>query len=126
MGGARRNDDTDLAGVDAREALRLHAEALSRQAQAAARAYSRSSWVKYTIAIAAVPMIVLYFRLRMEAWHYYVAGAAFVIVALAMALLDQIAAEKRDKLVAAAEEAWKALDPPGRNQGVARFGKADS
>ena len=49
-------------------------------------------------------MVVL-FRLHLVAWHYYILGGAFIVIAGLMYSLDSRAADRRDKALADAKAA---------------------
>ena len=92
------------------EALQRQASALKAKAEAATRAYDRATWIRFVLVFFPVPLIVVLFRLYLEAWHYYVAGALFIIFAAVLFALDGAAAAKRDDSVQAAESARKAYE----------------
>lgn len=92
------------------ETLRRLASDLARDADEAMRAYERTAWIRYAVIFVPVPFVVLIFRLHMQAWHYYLAGGAFLAIAVAMYVLDVVAVEKRDRAIGAARravEAWR-------------------
>ena len=68
-----------------REALQRQVPELARQADMAAGAYDRHdrfTWAGYAVIFLAIPFVVLLFRLHMDAWHYYVAGALMLALSL--------------------------------------------
>lgn len=75
-----------------------------REAQAAVRAYNRGSWLRFVTVLVPVPLIVVTFRLHLVDWHYYILGGAFLIVAMAMYLLDERAAARRDAVLKAVND----------------------
>lgn len=87
------------------EQERRRCRACLKEARAAARAYARGSWLRFAATFVPVPLVVVLFRLHLAAWHYYVLGGAFIVVAFAMYTLDTRAAEARDKALKAAREA---------------------
>lgn len=103
-------------GIDAehdagtRHVARLRREAVLQtlDAVAATRRYERSSWIKYIIAVAGVPLVVSALWVRMGAAHFALAGAAFVAVAVWMMVLDRRAAARCDRQVATAAQAHAA------------------
>lgn len=106
--------------ADELEALQHQATALTTDAEAATRTYNRTAWLKYVAVFIPVPFGVLLFRLYLEAWGYYLAGAAFVIVAIAMLVMDGIAVAKRDRAIEAAEQARQAYQSARTARGDAR------
>lgn len=78
---------------------------LEAAAEAAIRHYNRTTWIRFTITFFPVPLIVLILRLRVDAWVYYLYGAAVVLLSLAMFILDGAARDRRDAAIRAAEDA---------------------
>jgi hypothetical protein len=93
----------DRGAAQRREAIRRVLEAA-----AATRSYERSSWLLYLVAVVAVPLVVSALFVRMSAWHFILAGMAFVVIAPAMMALDQRNAKRRDRRALAADEAHAA------------------
>jgi hypothetical protein len=93
-----------LHGALQREAFRLESEAASLGAR-----YARTSWLRFAGVFIPVPFAVALLRLELAAWHYYVAGAAYVVLAFGLYALDTRLSERRDRAVAAAERARLAL-----------------
>ncbi len=73
-----------------------------RQARAAVRAYNRASWIRFALVFIPVPLVVVTFRLYLEAWHYYVLGGAFIFLAGLLYVLDDRAADRREAALKAA------------------------
>jgi hypothetical protein len=92
------------------ETLQRQAAALKAKADAATRAYNRATWVRFVLVFFPVPFVVVLFRLSLEVWHYYVAGALFIIFAAVLFAVDGAAAAKRNASVHAAESAQKAYE----------------
>ena len=92
------------------EALQRRASALKAHADAATRAYDRSTWIKLVLVFFPVPFVVVLFRLHLEAWSYYVAGALIAAIAAVMVVADRAAAAKRNDAVQAAERARKTYE----------------
>jgi hypothetical protein len=89
---------TDLALLQHQEsALKAEADAAHAAWQAAVRKYDRRTWPKLVVAFCLTPMIVVIVRLHIDAWGYYVAGAAFVGTALLMLYLDRAAVAEREQ-----------------------------
>ena len=102
------------ADVSDLHALELHVADLKRSADAATRTYNRSSWIRYAATFIPVPFAVLALRFHLEAWGYYVAGAVFLAMLVAMYLMDEVAVEKRDKAIQAADQAQQAYEQAAR------------
>jgi hypothetical protein len=88
-----------------------HVVDLQARADAAVRRYNRTTWIRFTITFLPVPLIVVILRLEVDAWVYYIYGAAIVILTLSMYLLDGAARDRRDAAVRAAEQARLAAAP---------------
>lgn len=80
-------------------------EALQRRADELARHYDRTTWIRFTITFFPVPLVVVILRLQVDAWVYYLYGAAIVVLTLWMYRLDSAARDRRDAAIRAAEEA---------------------
>ena len=93
------------------EALRRRATELEAEADAAVRHYDRTTWIRFTLTFLPVPLIVVILRLQVDAWAYYIYGAAIVILVLSMYLLDGAARDRRDAAIRAAEQARLAAAP---------------
>ena len=93
------SDDIGTAQVEDLETLQRHVSALAREAEAATQIYDRTAWIAYVSMFIAIPFAVLLFRLHMQAWHYYVAGALFLACAVVIFAMDFAGTEKRDKAV---------------------------
>lgn len=87
------------------EALRQEMWRRQKQARAAVRAYNRASWIRFALVFVPVPLIVVTFRLYLEAWHYYVLGGAFIFFAGLLYGLDDRAATRREAALKAARVA---------------------
>lgn len=87
------------------ETLKQHAFAGQAAARAAVRAYGRASWLRFAATFIPVPLVVVLFRLHLVAWHYYILGGAFIVIAGLMYALDSRAADRRDKALADAKAA---------------------
>ena len=69
------------------------------EAEAAHRAYNRGSWIRFVLAFFPVPFFLVLFRLNIEAWAYYAAGAAYVGFGILLYVLDGRARARRDAIV---------------------------
>lgn len=67
-----------------------------RQARAAVRIYNRGSWIRFALVFIPVPLVVVTFRLYLEAWHYYILGGTFIFFAGLLYVLDDRAATRRE------------------------------
>jgi len=76
-----------------------------RQAKAAVRIYNRGSWIRFALLFIPVPLVVVTFRLYLEAWHYYILGGAFLFFAALLYVLDDRAATRREEALKAAKVA---------------------
>ncbi len=76
-----------------------------KEARAAVQAYNRASWIRFALVFVPVPLIVVTFRLHLEAWHYYVLGGAFIFCAGLLYVLDDRAATRREAALKAARVA---------------------
>jgi hypothetical protein len=88
-----------------REALEREALHLERVAAAAGQRYARTSWLRFVGVFFPVPFVVVLMRYELSAWHYCLAGVAYVVFALALFSWDTRLSEKRDRALAAAERA---------------------
>jgi hypothetical protein len=84
---------------------------LEARAAAAVGHYNRTTWIRFTITFLPVPLVVVILRLQVDAWVYYIYGAAIVALTLSMYLLDGAARDRRDSAIRAAEEARAAATP---------------
>ena len=87
------------------EALRREMWARQRQARVAVRTYNRASWIRFALVFIPVPLVVVTFRLYLEAEHYYVLGGAFIFFAGLLYVLDDRAADRREAALKAAKVA---------------------
>ena len=110
----RASDEIGTGQVEDLEALQARASDLKRSADAAAQAYERTSWIRYAAIFIPIPFVVLLLRLHLEYWGYYVAGALFIAVAVAMYAIDLAAVAKRDATIQAAQRARKAYEEAAR------------
>jgi hypothetical protein len=76
-----------------------------QQARAEVRTYNRGSWIRFALMFIPVPLIVVTFRLYLEAWHYYILGGAFIFFAGLLYTLDDRAATRREASLKAAKAA---------------------
>jgi uncharacterized membrane protein len=102
--------------TEAIEDLQRQASALTVQAEARARSYRRSTWIRFVGVFFPVPFVVVLFRLDIEAWSYYVAGALFIVSAAVLYVIDGAASDKVDAAAKAAEKAQKDYDEALRTE----------
>ena len=86
----------------------VETESLDRRATRLTAAYRRYSWARFVAVFFPVPFVVLLFRLQLEYWHYYVAGAAYLIFSIALLHYDRAQSDKVDAAVKAVEDARNA------------------
>ncbi|MBP6768654.1 MAG: hypothetical protein KA171_12820 [Reyranella sp.] len=87
------------------DALRRDMWERQRQARVAVRIYNRGSWIRFLLVFVPVPLVVVTFRLYLEAWHYYILGGAFIFFAGLLYVLDDRAADRREAALRAAKTA---------------------
>ena len=80
-------------------------ETLQRKAAALTASYRRAAWFRFTLVFFPVPFTVLLFRLQLEYWHYYLAGAAYLVFSVALFVIDSKAARKCERAQKATDEA---------------------
>ena len=102
--------------TEAIEDLQRRVAALTTQAEARARAYQRSTWIRFVGVFFPVPFVVLLFRLSIDAWAYYVAGALFIVSAAVLYTIDGAQSDKVDAAAKAAEKAQKDYDEALRTE----------
>jgi hypothetical protein len=96
------------------EQLQRRAAALTTEAGVRARAYQRSTWVRFVGVFFPVPFVVVLLRLSIDAWFYYVAGALFIVSAAVLYAIDGAASDKVDAAAKAAEKAQKVYEDAAR------------
>src|SRR5687767_1924503 len=79
---ADASDDIGTAQVEDLETLQRHVLDLAREAEETTQICDRMAWIAYAAMFIAIPFGVLLFRIHMQAWHYYVAGALFLACAV--------------------------------------------
>ena len=92
------------------EALQRQASALAAEAQALTEAYRRATWIRFTLVFFPVPFVVVLLRLDLEAWHYYLAGAAYLGFSAFLYSFDSRASDKCDEAMRAAGRARQAYE----------------
>lgn len=90
--------------------LRRRAEVLEARAAAAARAYQRSTWIRFVGVFFPIPFLVVLLRLEVEAWTYYVWGGLILGIGGVLYVLDSAASGRVDRLEAEATRARAAAD----------------
>ena len=104
------SDEIGPARVENLEALRRHVSELASKADAAAQGYDRTFWIRYAAIFFPIPFVVVLFRVHMQAWHYYVAGALFLAGMIVIYAMDLVAVEKREAAIQAAQRASETYD----------------
>ena len=92
------------------EALRRRASALRTKAEALTEAYRRATWIRFTMVFFPVPFVVVLLRLQIEAWHYFVAGGAYLLFAALLYVWDSRESERCDKAAVDARNAERAFE----------------
>ena len=101
---------TEAERVDDLETLQHRASALEAKAEAAALDFDRTTWIRLVLLFFPVPFVVVLFRLHLDPWGYYVAGALIVTFAVMLVAIDKMAMRNRDAALKAAEHARKAYE----------------
>ena len=96
--------------IDGLERLRQQAVELAARAERITEHYNRTTWIRFVMVFFPIPFVVVMFRLELEAWAYYVAGALFIISGAVLYTLDSAASAKVDAAAAAAEKARQAYE----------------
>ncbi len=109
-------DAIGIEPVDDLLALQRNASDLKRKADAATQTYDRTAWLWYALIWVPIPFVVLLFRFHMEAWHYFIAGALFIVIGAAIYAMDFAAVAKRDKAIQLAERAQEAYENAARTR----------
>ena len=91
--------------IDAFERLQRQAVALRAQAEKMTRTYNRSTWIRFVLVFFPIPFVVVLFRLQIDAWAYYVAGALIIASGAVLYTIDSAASDKTDAAVQAADQA---------------------
>ena len=92
--------------------LRRRMRERQKQAREAVRSYNRASWIRFAAVFIPVPLVVVTFRLCLEAWHYYILGGAFIFFAGLLYVLDDRAVDRRKAALEAAKMARTASSWP--------------
>lgn len=107
---ADASDEIGTALIEDLDALQRHVSDSARKAEAATQSYERTAWIAYAAIFVPIPLVLLLFRLHMQAWHLYVAGALFVAVMFVVYAMDAAAVAKRDMAIQAAQRAHEAYE----------------
>jgi hypothetical protein len=92
------------------ETLRRRASALETKAEVAALYFDRTTWIRLVLLFFPVPFVVVLFRLHLDPWGYYTAGALIITFGMVLVAMDKAAMRKRDAALKAAEHARKAYE----------------
>jgi hypothetical protein len=92
--------------METSEKLRQRASTLRAEANALTNAYRRATWFRFALVFIPVPFVLVLLRLEIEAWHYYVFGAAYIGLSALLYVIDGRASERCD----VAEQAAKAAE----------------
>src|SRR6185503_20253089 len=94
------------------EALRQRASALRAEADALTDAYRRRTWWRFALVFIPIPFILVLLRLEIDAWHYYLFGAAYLGLSAVLYSIDTRASDRCDVAERAAETAERAARGP--------------
>ena len=92
------------------ETLRRRVSDSRREAEAVTRVVERTEWILYAAMFFLLPFVVVLFRRHLQAVHYYLAGAAFLALALVTLAVHFKGAAKRDKAAQAVRRAQEACE----------------
>jgi hypothetical protein len=92
------------------ETLQQHATLLAAEAEALTERYQRTTWVRFALVFFPVPFVVVLLRLDLEAWHYYLAGFAYLAFSGSLYTFDTRASARCDEAVLAAGRARQAYE----------------
>jgi hypothetical protein len=87
--------------------LQQRASALQVEASALTGTYRRQTWVRFALVFIPVPLALVLLRLQIEAWHYFLFGAAYIACSARLYVIDGRASAKCDAAEHAADEAQK-------------------
>jgi hypothetical protein len=90
-----------------KDALRHDAEALRIRARQLTEAYRRATWIRFALVFIPVPFVLVLLRLQIEAWHYFVFGAAYIGLSALLYVIDGRASDRCDAAERAADEAQR-------------------
>jgi len=90
------------------DALQRQASALRAEANALTNTYRRTTWFRFALVFIPVPFVLVLLRLEIEAWHYYLFGAAYICLSGLLYAIDGRASDKCDAAERAADAAEKA------------------
>jgi hypothetical protein len=80
--------------METSEGLRQRASTLRAEADALTRTYRRTTWVRFALVFIPVPFVLVLLRLQIEAWHYYLFGAAYIGLSALLYTIDGRASHK--------------------------------
>jgi len=90
-------------------ALSREAAALTAKAESLGATYRRRTWLRFVAVFFPVPFVVVLLRLELDAWHYFLAGVAYIAFSAALYVIDSRASAHCDAAAKAAEQAQAAL-----------------
>jgi hypothetical protein len=96
--------------METSEALQRRASTLRAEADVLARGYRRATWIRFTLVFFPVPFVVVLLRFELEAWHYAVAGGAYIGFSALLYVIDSRASDRCNAAERAAEQAQRAAD----------------
>jgi hypothetical protein len=90
--------------------LQQRASALRAEATAQTLAYRRATWLRFALVFIPVPLVLVLLRLQIEAWHYFLFGAAYLGSSALLYVIDGRASARCDAADKAAAEAQEAAN----------------
>lgn len=91
--------------ADSLVTLQQRADAARAQATALTDAYNRRTWFRFTAVFFPIPFVLVLMRFELDYWHYYLAGASYLLFA---GLLFAYDTRFADRVKAAEKEADEA------------------
>ena len=98
--------------MDDIDALQRRASALRAEADALTKAYRHRTWWRFALVFIPVPFVLVLLRLEIEAWHYYLFGAAYLGLSALLYAIDSRASDRCDVAERAAVAAERAAQAP--------------
>jgi hypothetical protein len=105
------------------EELERRAAMLDLRADALSDAYNRSTWYRFTAVFFPVPFVVVLLRLQLDYWHYYIAGAAYLVFAMVLYTYDGRVSDRCESARQQADKAREELAAARRSR-ASRSGHA--
>jgi hypothetical protein len=90
--------------------LQQRASSLRAEATALTATYRRTTWIRFALVFIPIPFVLVLLRLQLEAWHYVLFGAAYIVCSARLYVIDGRASDRCDAADKAAHEAQRAAD----------------